>query len=176
MLRSALVAAVSVALVLPRASDAQATITTRAGAVEQAFAVTSSAPATYTTPSGAMQPMPVTALSFSLRQPSMLIVTFSARGTVAPPSSGAMIPIVFIKCEIDGTPCQPNSNTVEYLYPQYCCDSRSFTWIVHSTTAGVHNVRILWGMGNPTSAVLTNRTLAIQAARTERRGSSSQEE
>jgi hypothetical protein len=95
----------------------------------------------------------------------MLFVTFSARGTVAGPTSGSTVPIVFINCEIDGVKCQPNSNPVEFLYPQGCCDSRSFTWIVHSAAAGAHTVRILWGMGNPTSAYLSNRTLAIQAAR-----------
>ena len=177
MLRSAFVAALAaVSVFLPRSSDAQPTTTTAAGPVEQAFAVTTSTPATYTLPSGAMQPMPATSLSVSLKFPSMLVVTFSARGTVAGPTSGVAVPIVFIRCEIDGTPCQPNTNTVEFLYPQWCCDSRSFTWIVHSATAGPHTVRINWGMGNPTSAHLSNRTLAIQAARLERRGNTVKEE
>jgi len=165
MLRNAFVIALAAAAVLlPRSSDAQPTTTTAAGPVEQAFAVTTSATATYTFPP-AMQPMPATFLNISLKFPSMLIVTFSARGDVAGPTSGHMIPIVFIKCEIDAAPCQPNFNTVEFLYPEYCCDTRSFTWIVHSAAAGAHTVRILWGMGNPTAAYVTNRTLAIQAAR-----------
>jgi hypothetical protein len=167
MRRSVLVATVAAGLVIPCNSTAQVT---RAGAVEQTFALTTSAAATYNTASGAMQPMPGTSLNFTLKNSSMLIVTFSARGTVAPPTSGSMVPIVFIGCDIDGTPCQPNTNTVEFLYPQYCCDSRSFTWIVHAATAGPHAVHINWGMGNPTSAHLSNRTLAIEAARQERRG------
>ena len=166
MLRRAFVVAVATATVLlPPTSDAQPTTTTAAGTVEQAFAVTTSATATYATPSGAMQPMPATSLNIALNFRSMLIVTFAARGTVAGPTSGVAVPIVFIECEIDGTPCQPNFNNVEFLYPKGCCDSRSFTWIVHSAAAGAHTVRILWGMGNPTSAYLSNRTLAIQAAR-----------
>ena len=170
MLRTAFVAAFAAAAVfLPCSSEAQLTTTTAAGPVEQAFAVTTSVTAAYTVPSGAMQPMPATLLNISLKYPSMLIVTFSARGVVAPPSSGATIPIVFVNCEIDGVPCQPNGNTEEFLYPQYCCDTRSFTWIVHSAAAGAHTVRIVWGMGNPTAAYVTNRTLAIQAARLERK-------
>lgn len=169
MLRTVLVATVAAGFVLPSTSTAQPPRTTAAGAVEQTFALTTSAPAAYSTASGATQPMPGTALNFSLRNASMLIVTFSARGTVAPPTSGSMVPIVFIRCEIDAAPCQPNTNSVEFLYPQYCCDTRSFTWIVHSATPGPHTVRILWGMGNPTAAHLSNRTLAIEAARLERR-------
>jgi hypothetical protein len=72
---------------------------------------------------------------------------------------------VFIKCEIDGNPCEPDSGSVEFLYPQFCCDTRSFTWIVDRARSGKHTINILWGMGNPTSAVITNRTLLVEAAR-----------
>jgi hypothetical protein len=165
MTRTSIIAAVwpvsLVALAGPRAL-AQ---TTSAGAVDQAFAVTTSAAATYSTPSGAFQPLPGSSLSVRLRLPSMLIVTFSARGTVQPPTTGSMVPIVFVKCEIDNAACQPDANSVEFLYPQFCCDVRSFTWIVHSAATGSHTVQIQWGMGNPTSAVVTNRTLAVVAAR-----------
>jgi hypothetical protein len=75
-----------------------------------------------------------------------LIVTFSARGTVQP-SGSQVIPIVFIRCDIDGAPCQPNGNPVEFLYPQFCCDTRSFTWVADTVPAGMHTVTILWGMG-----------------------------
>lgn len=171
MFRNAFIATFATAIVLlPGATAAaQATTTSAAGQVDQAFAITTSAAATYSTPSGAFQPMPDAALNISLQRPSMLIITFSARGTVAPPSSGSTIPIVFLRCEIDGAPCQPNANSVEFLYPQFCCDTRTFTWIVHSASPGAHTVQILWGMGNPTSAHLSNRTLAIEAARLLRR-------
>ncbi len=42
--------------------------------------------------------------------------------------------------------------------------TRSFTWIVHSAASGNHTISIRWGMGNPTSAVATNRTLLVEAA------------
>src|ERR671919_639343 len=59
------------------------------------------------------------------------------------------------RCDIDGTPCQPDGNPVEFLYPQFCCDTRSFHWVAQNVPAGSHTVEILWGMGNPTSASVT---------------------
>lgn len=169
MSRTSIIAAVwSVSLVALAFPGALAQ-TTSAGAVHQAFAVTTSAAATYATPSGAFQALPGSSLNLRLRLPSMLIVTFSARGTVQPPTTGSMVPIVFVKCEIDNAPCQPDANPVEFLYPQFCCDARSFTWVVHSAAKGAHTIQILWGMGNATSAVVSNRTLAIEAAQLERR-------
>jgi len=132
-----------------------------AGRVEHVFASSTSQGATFSNPSGSFQPLD--SMTIDLKSDSLLVVTFSARGTVAP-SAGPM-PIVFVKCEIDGTPCQPNSNPVEFLYPPFCCDTRSFTWVVHAAGRGIHTVTILWGMGNPTSAVITNRTLVVEAAR-----------
>jgi hypothetical protein len=103
-------------------------------------------------------------MTIDLRSDSLLVITFSARGVVAP--SAGPIPIVFIKCEIDqGTPCQPDINAVEFLYPQFCCDTRSFTWVVHAVGKGIHTITIQLGMGNPTFAVITNRTLVVEAAR-----------
>ncbi len=137
--------------------------TTTANTVRQVFALTESAAATYSNPSGAFAPMPATSLTVQLQFVSMLTITFCARGSVAP-SSGP-IPIVFIRCEIDGQPCDPDANPVEFLYPQFCCDTRSFTWVAPRVSRGSHTIRIMWGMGNPTSAIVSNRTLMVQAAR-----------
>jgi hypothetical protein len=134
-----------------------------AGAVQQVFALTISAGATYANPSGALEPMPSTSLTVRLKVSSLLVITFSARGSVQP-SGGQMVPIVFIECKIDGTPCQPDTNPVEFLYPQFSSDTRSFTWIVPNVTKGSHTIIIHWGMGNPTSAIVTNRTLIVEAA------------
>jgi hypothetical protein len=139
---------------------AQAPQTTNAGRVEQVFASTNTATATFSNPSGAFQALD--SMKINLKSDSLLVITFSARGTVAP--SGGTIPIVFIRCEVDGIPCQPNHNAVEFFYPQACCDSRTFTWIAHKAAKGVHVVTILWGMGNPTAAYISNRTLVIEAA------------
>ena len=138
--------------------------TTSANEVVQVFALTESAAATYSNPSGAFEPMPATAIKMKLKFPSLLVITFCARGAVMP-SGGSIIPFVFIKCEIDGSPCEPNANSIQFLYPQFCCDSRSFTWVVPKVKAGAHTVGITWGMGNPTMAILTQRTLVVQAAK-----------
>jgi hypothetical protein len=138
--------------------------TASANEVVQVFALTESAAATYSNPSGAFEPMPATAIKLKLKFPSLLVITFCARGAVMP-SGGTSIPFVFIKCEIDGSPCEPNANSIQFLYPQYCCDSRSFTWVVPKVKPGAHTVGITWGMGNPTMAILTQRTLIVQAAK-----------
>jgi hypothetical protein len=138
--------------------------TTSASEVVQVFALTESAAATYSNPSGAFEPMPATALKMKLKFPSLLVISFCARGAVMP-SGSSIIPFVFIKCEIDGSPCDPNANPIEFLYPQFCCDSRSFTWVVPKVKAGTHTVAVQWGMGNPTMAILTQRTLIVQAAK-----------
>jgi hypothetical protein len=135
-----------------------------ANEVVQVFVLTESAEVTYSNPSGAFEPMPGTAIKIKLKFPSLLVITFCGRGTVTP-SGGTIIPFVFIKCEIDGSPCQPNSNPIEFLYPQFCCDSRSFTWMVPEVKPGTHKIAGVWGMGNPTSAILTQRTLTVYAAK-----------
>ncbi len=138
---------------------------TDAGQVQQVSVLTTSETATYENQSGAFETMPSTSLTMDLKDDSLLVITFNARGTVRGPTLPAtQIPIVFIKCQIDGTPCQPNFNSVEFLYPQYCCDTRSFTWAVDNAKKGTHNISILWGMGNPTSAFITNRALVVEAA------------
>jgi hypothetical protein len=139
---------------------AQTLQTTNAGPVGQVFASTTSTPATFSNPSGAFQPLD--SMTVNLRFNSLLVISFGARGSVAPSTTAT--PIVFVKCQIDGTPCQPNFNPVEFLYPQFCCDTRSFTWVVHAASIGTHTVTILWGMGNPTSAIISNRTLVVEAA------------
>ena len=142
---------------------AQTLQTTNTGRVEQVFALTTSQEAVFSNPSGAFQPLE--SMTIDLKADSMLVITFSARGVVAP-SGGPSIPIVFVKCEIDGgSSCQPNTNAVEFLYPQFCCDTRSFTWIVHAAGKGIHTIAIHWGMGNPTFAIITNRAVVVEAAR-----------
>lgn len=130
----------------------------------QIFSLTTSSEAAYSNPSGALQPMPSTSLTIQTQSPRLFTISFSARGTVAP-SGSQIIPIVFIECQIDGQACQPNTNPVEFLYPQFCCDTRSFHWAVENVPAGSHTVQILWGMGNPTSAFVSNRSLIVETAK-----------
>jgi hypothetical protein len=136
---------------------------TQAGQPAQVFTLATSSPATYSNRSGALEVMPSTSLTFQAHAPGFLTISFSARSSVAP-SGSQIIPIVFIECHIDGQACQPDTNTVEFLYPQFCCDTRSFHWVARNISAGSHTVDILWGMGNPTSAIVTNRTLIVQTA------------
>jgi hypothetical protein len=125
-------------------------------------ALSTSTPAQYLDPSGAFVAMPTTALTVDVGSTSTLITTFSARGTVQPPTPPAtQIPIVFIRCQIDGSFCQ-TPDSIEFLFPQFCCDTRSFTWVTQNIPAGSHKVTILWGMGNPTQAIVTNRTLVVE--------------
>lgn len=141
----------------------------RAGAVEQVFTLTSSDSETYANPSGALEPMPGTELDFTLRVSSLLVITFCARGSVQP-SGSQMIPMAFIQCHLDGSPCEPDgSGPLEFHFPQYCCDTRSFSWVAPKVSAGSHTVTMLWGLGNPTSFVIERRSLIVQAARLGRR-------
>lgn len=134
-----------------------------AGHAAQVFALATSDPVTYSDPSGAMQSMPGTSLNLQMQGSGFVTISLSARGTVQP-SGSQIIPIMFIDCQIDGQACQPNSNPVEFLYPQFCCDTRSFHWVAENVSPGSHMVTILWGMGNPTSAVVTNRSLIVETA------------
>src|SRR5262245_28053648 len=139
--------------------------TTIAKSVDQVAALTTSASASYSDPSGAFVALPDTSVTFDLKLASLLVVTFAARGAVAKKPGQTTTPIVFVKCELDGTPCQPDSNPVEFLLPPFCCDTRSFTWVARRVAPGSHTIAIFWGMGNPGSAVLTNRSLIVEAAR-----------
>ena len=133
------------------------------GPVAHVYSLSTSDPESYSNPSGALMPMPQTSLNFTLTQRSLLTIRFAARGTVAP-SGSQIIPITFIACQIDGAACQPDTNSVEFLYPQFCCDTRSFQWTVDGAAPGAHTVQIEWGMGNPTSADVSNRSLVVEAA------------
>jgi hypothetical protein len=154
---------ISACNVSAQTADPPVGVQTLTGQLDQLFTLTTSNPATYSTASGAMQPMPDTQLNFQVDSLSVVTISFSARGSVQP-SGSQLIPIVFIGCNIDGQPCQPDSNSVEFLYPQFCCDTRAFQWVAQNVATGSHQVQIVWGMGNPTSAVVTNRTLIVQAA------------
>jgi hypothetical protein len=147
----------------PQTSPAQPLQQTQPEQQAQVFTLTTSSAATYSSPSGALEPMPATSLALETHAPGLLTISFSARGSVAP-SGSQIIPIVFIECRIDSLACQPDTNTVEFLYPQFCCDTRSFNWVAQNVPAGSHTVEILWGMGNPTSAIVTNRSLIIESA------------
>ncbi|HKI10994.1 MAG TPA: hypothetical protein VKA02_02690 [Candidatus Acidoferrum sp.] len=136
---------------------------TYAGPVTQVFTLATSQDAIYSNSSGTLEPMPSTSLTFAVEMPSLLTISFSARGSVAP-SGSQIIPLVFLACTIDGQACEPDTNTVEFLYPQFCCDTRSFQWVAHDVARGNHTVEILWGMGNPTLATVTNRSLIVEAA------------
>jgi|SRR5215510_12683697 len=138
--------------------------TTVANVVDQVATLTTSAAATYSDPSGAFAAMPGTSLTFNVKLASLLVITFAARGVAAKKSAQTTTPIVFIKCELDGAPCQPDVNPVEFLFPPFCCDSRSFTWVARRVAPGSHTVAIFWGMGNPGTAIVTNRTLVVEAA------------
>jgi hypothetical protein len=148
----------------PQQNDpAQGPQQAQAAQLAQVFTLATSSPAPYSTSSGALVPMPSTSLKFAAQAPGLATISFSARGSVEP-SGSQIIPIIFIECHIDGQPCQPDTNTVEFLYPQFCCDTRSFHWVAQNISAGSHTVEILWGMGNPTSAVVTNRSLIVETA------------
>ena len=136
---------------------------TDAGPVTQVFALTTSAQETYDSTTSALLPIPETSLTFTVNAQSLLTISFSAQGDVAP--QGTATPEVQIECQIDGQPCQPDTNTVTFLYPAFCCDTRSFQWVAHNVPAGSHTVRMLWLMGgtNPLGQV-TNRSLVVEAA------------
>jgi hypothetical protein len=143
---------------MPQADPAQQA---SAGHAAQVFTLATSDEAIYSDPSGGFQPMPGTSLNLQMQAPGLVTISFSARGTVQP-SGSQIVPIVFIECQIDGQACQPDSNSVEFLFPQFCCDTRSFHWVAENVSPGSHVVAILWGMGNPTSAVVSNRSLIVE--------------
>lgn len=138
--------------------------TTIAKTVVQVAALTTSASAQYTDPQGVFMAMPDTSVTFDVKVSSLLVVTFSARGVVGKKPGQTTSPIVFVKCQLDGTPCQPDGNPVEFMFPPTCCDSRSFTWVARRVAPGSHTIAIQWGMGNPGTAIVTNRSLVVEAA------------
>ncbi len=106
------------------------------------------------------------ALPIVLGANSSLIITFSARGVVAMPSTQTVETL--INCDVDGNPCAPDANGVEFVYPRGCCDTRSFTW-VSSVGMGPHTVHINWTTLNTGTSLIQNRTLAILAVATQAR-------
>jgi len=133
-----------------------------AEAVDQVFTFTSSDTIDYTNPSGASQVADT--LDIDLKKDSLLLVSYSVRASLTPPTS-TQVPMVFVKCQVDGAPCAPDNNDIVWLIPEFCCDARTFTWVFPKATKGKHAVSILWGMGNPTAAHFTLRSLVVQAAR-----------
>src|SRR6202453_2542579 len=93
----------------------------QAAQLAQVITLATSSPATYSTASGALVPMPSTSLTFAAQAPGLATISFSARGS-GESSRSHSLPVVSIKCHVDGQPCQPDSNTVEFLSPQFCCD------------------------------------------------------
>ncbi len=147
-------------LVLGTVAVAQITTTTSAGATERTFATTTSAGASCVNPPGPCGAL--VSLPIDLKRSSLLTITFGARGTVSQPTTA--IVETALNCDLDGTPCQPDSNSVEFLYPNFCCDARSFTWVVHSASAGPHTVTISWTTLNTGTSLVQNRSLVVQAA------------
>jgi hypothetical protein len=160
--KSAAFAAFALLMLLTGVGVAQVLQTNVSGPIVQVASVTTSDAATYNTPSGAFTAMPETSLNVNLRSTSTIVVKFSARGSVAPPIGSQLIPIVFIRCQIDSQPCEPDTNPIEFLYPEFCCDTRAFFWVNNQVPPGSHQISILWGMGNPTEAVVTNRALIAE--------------
>jgi hypothetical protein len=139
---------------------AQVTTTTSAGSTRQTFVTTTSASATCVNPPGPCGAL--VSLPIDLRFTSLLTITFSARGVVSQPTTAVVE--TQLSCDIDGTPCQPDTNSVEFLYPNFCCDTRSFTWVVHSASTGPHTVTISWTTANTGTSLISNRSLVVQAA------------
>jgi hypothetical protein len=53
-----------------------------------------------------------------------------------------------------------------FLYPDFCCDVRTSTWVAHQVAPGSHTVSIRWGMvglREPDGAAVSQRTLVVQA-------------
>lgn len=97
-------------------------------------------------------------LPITLTRKSLLTITFSARGEI----SGA--PNVFVvRCFVDKTPCEPTVNAVQFLYPIFCCDTRSFTWVAVGGPGG-HGVTIIGGTTVPGRSLVYDRTLHVEAA------------
>lgn len=136
--------------------------TVSAEAVDQVFTFTSSGTIDYTNPSGASQV--ADSMDIDLKKESALLISYSVRASLTPRTS-TQIPMVFVRCEVDSSPCPPNVNDIVWLIPEFCCDARAFTWVFPSASRGKHAVSILWGMGNPTAAHFTQRSLVVQAAR-----------
>jgi hypothetical protein len=143
------------------AAAAQPGSTTSASGSVQIFALTTSDGASCTNPPGPCGAL--VSLPIDVKANSLLTITFSARGLVSPSSTQTVE--VAINCDVDGNPCEPDANGVEFLYPTFCCDARSFTWI-SPAGKGAHTVRISWTTQNSGTASIQNRTLHVEAVPT----------
>jgi hypothetical protein len=143
---------------LSMVAGAGAQLTITATGPVQRFALATSNFATCTNPPGPCGVL--VSLPINLRANSHLTITFSARGVVSQAST--QIVGTAIGCNVDGKPCEPDSNGVDFQYPAGCCDSRSFTWIT-SAARGTHTVNITWTTNNSGSTFLQNRTLNVDA-------------
>jgi hypothetical protein len=101
-------------------------------------------------------------LPIDLKSDSLLTITLSARGVVSQPTTA--IVETTVTCTVDGTPCEPYGNGVQFLYPAFCCDTRSFTW-AQRASKGAHTVTISWTTNNQGTSFVQNRTLVVQAAK-----------
>ena len=136
---------------------AQVTITAR-GPVE-GFALATSVGASCVNPPGPCGTL--MSLPIDLKADSLLTITFTARGVVQQPS--AAIVETAIECEFDGKPCDPDgSGGLVFLYPAFCCDTRSFMWIA-SASKGTHTVNIKWTTDTNGTSNIQNRTLNVLA-------------
>jgi len=131
-----------------------------AGTTKQTFVSATSESASCVNPPGPCGPL--MSRSISLKQNSLLTITFSARGTVSQPTTA--IVQTEVRCEVDGAPCKPDINGVQFLYPPFCCDARSFTWVKRASQ-GPHTVTMTWTTLNQGTSHVQNRTLVVQAAK-----------
>jgi hypothetical protein len=131
-----------------------------AGTTKQTFVSATSESASCVNPPGPCGPL--ISRSITLKQNSLLTITFSARGTVSQPTAATVQ--TEVRCEVDGTPCKPDINGVQFLYPPFCCDTRSFTWVKRASR-GPHTVTITWTTLNQGASHVQNRTLVVQAAK-----------
>jgi hypothetical protein len=144
-------------LFLSMVAGARAQVTITASGPVQGFALATLAGVNCANPPGFCKTLE--SLPIDLKADSYLTITFSARGVVAPSSTQTIIPQ--LSCAIDGKPCDPNI-AQEFLYPTFCCDSRSFTWIA-SAAKGTHTVEITWNSSGTGTVMLTGRTLNVLA-------------
>jgi hypothetical protein len=150
---------VGLVLLLSMEAGAWAQVPVRASGPVQGFALATSAGASCVNPPGPCGTL--VSLPIDLNADSLLTITFTARGVVQQPST--QIVETAIECEFDGKPCDPDgSGGLVFLYPAFCCDTRSFTWITLASK-GVHTVNIKWTTDNNGTSLIQNRTLNVLA-------------
>src|SRR5262245_27450364 len=143
---------------LSMVAGAGAQLTITATGPVQRFAVATSAGASCASPPGVCGHL--VSLPINLNADSYLTITFSARGEVQQPSP--QIVQTLLLCDVDGIACEPNINPVSFLFPNFCCDARSFTWITQAGR-GQHTVNITWESVSKGASLIQNRTLNVEA-------------